>query len=195
MRPAQLGREQTEEESGEDRVEAERLRIAERATGHYPDDRAEHPAGILRQGAAEQGLAVEAAFAAGGQGPRRSLLPRSAAAAATPIGRKRAFSIAPVAIAVAALPPAASTDVAPNCEAPANTTADITIGATDPISGSATTPNEMPTTNAAAPKPIPARNPRRKRSRAAGSLVMRGSLRAHLRTAAASVPLRRRGTG
>ena len=66
-----------------------------------------------------------------------------------------------MAIAVSAPPPDSSTDVAPNCEAPANTNADITIGATEPITGWATTPNETPTTNAAAPKPIPARRPAR----------------------------------
>ena len=124
---------------------------------------------------------------------RCSLLPRSADAAATPIGRNRAFSIAPVAIAVSALPPEASTDVAPNCEAPANTTADITIGATEPITGSATTPNETPTTNAAAPKPRPARRPERKRSR--WSPVTPESPRAFRRTVSASPLLRRRGTG
>ena len=92
---------------------------------------------------------------------RRSGPPRRAGAAATPIDRKRALSIAPVAIAVAASPPAASTAVAPNWADPAKTNTDITIGAIDPIVGWATTPNESPTTNAAAPKPTPARIPGR----------------------------------
>src|SRR4051794_9681503 len=66
-----------------------------------------------------------------------------------PIGRKRAFSIRPVRIAVSAPPPEASTAVAPNCEAPANTKADMAIAAVAPITGRATTPNEMPARNAA----------------------------------------------
>jgi hypothetical protein len=47
-----------------------------------------------------------------------------------PIGRKRALSRTPARIAVAAPPPSASTAVAANCADPANTIADITIGAT-----------------------------------------------------------------
>ena len=47
-------------------------------------------------------------------------------------------------IAAAAPPPAASTAVEPNCAAPANTKADITIAASGPITGRATTPNDRP---------------------------------------------------
>src|ERR671915_1814905 len=92
---------------------------------------------------------------------RRSGEPCSAVAAATPIARKRAFSIVPAAMAVSASPPAASTAVAPNWAEPANTTADITTGATGPMSGSARTPKDTPGTSAARPKPIPARRPGR----------------------------------
>ena len=63
---------------------------------------------------------------------------------AKPMGSKRAFSSSPAAIAAAAPPPAASTLSAANCAAPANTTSDITIGATEPITGCASTPNETP---------------------------------------------------
>src|SRR2546421_7324334 len=64
-------------------------------------------------------------------------------------------------IAAAAPPPAASTAVEPNCAAPANTKADITIAASDPITGRATTPNDRPSSTAAAPNGSPARTPSR----------------------------------
>jgi hypothetical protein len=92
---------------------------------------------------------------------RRSHPPRSAGAAATPMGRKREFSIAPVAMAVAAPPPAASTAVAPNCAEPANTRTDMAIAATEPMTGAATTPNVADSTNTPGTKARPARIPDR----------------------------------
>ena len=65
----------------------------------------------------------------------------------------------PATIAAAALPPSASTAVAANWAAPANTIADITTGATCPMTGSATTPKEMPSSRPAAPSGKPARMP------------------------------------
>ena len=56
----------------------------------------------------------------------------------------------PAAIAAAAPPPAASTAVAANWAEPANSSADITIGATGPITGSARTPNEIASSSPAA---------------------------------------------
>src|ERR1700730_3087405 len=67
--------------------------------------------------------------------------PRSDGASATPIARYRAFSSTPAAIAADAPPPSARTASEPNCAAPENTTIDITIGATEPIVGRASTPN------------------------------------------------------
>ena len=56
----------------------------------------------------------------------------------------------PAKIAAPAPPPAASTASAANWAEPANTTADITIGATVPITGCASTPNEIASRNDAA---------------------------------------------
>ncbi len=73
------------------------------------------------------------------------------------------LSSTPAAIAAPAPPPAASTARAPNCAEPAKTIADITIGATVPMMGSASTPNEAPRSNEAreigAPARIPALSP------------------------------------
>ena len=69
----------------------------------------------------------------------------------------------PAAIAAPAPPPAARTASAPNCAEPAKTIADITIGATLPITGSASTPKEVPRSSEAreigAPARIPALSP------------------------------------
>src|SRR2546430_14702039 len=64
-------------------------------------------------------------------------------------------------IAAAAPPPAAGRAVGPNCAAPATTKADITIAASGPITGRATTPNDRPSSTAAAPNGSPALMPSR----------------------------------
>src|SRR5437667_4867290 len=91
------------------------------------------------------------------------------------MARKRALSSTPAAIAAAAPPPAASTAVEPNCAAPANTKADMTMAPSGPMTGRATTPKDKPSRTAAAPKGSPARTPSRMvagRS-AAGSVMAR----------------------
>lgn len=90
---------------------------------------------------------------------RLSLLPLSAGAAATLIGRNLALSITPAAIAAAALPSAARTAVAASCDDPANWSADIRIGATKPITGCATAPKEADNTNIPGVNDNPARAP------------------------------------
>jgi hypothetical protein len=80
-------------------------------------------------------------------------------AAAKPIGRNRAFIRIPATIAAPAVPPAASTDKAANCDAPAKTTADITIGGSQPMTGRASTPNETATANNGRTSGRPARTP------------------------------------
>src|SRR2546423_4312463 len=77
------------------------------------------------------------------------------------MARNRALSRTPATIAAAAPAPAASTAVDPNCAAPANTNADITIAASGPITGRATTPKDRPSSPAAAPNGRPARMPSR----------------------------------
>src|SRR5262249_8550684 len=83
------------------------------------------------------------------------------------MARKRALSRMPATIAAAAPPPAARTAVEPNCAAPANTNADMTIAASAPITGRATTPKDTPRSSAAAPKGRPARIPSRTEGAAA----------------------------
>jgi hypothetical protein len=73
----------------------------------------------------------------------------SDAAIAIPIGTKRRFSRLPAMIAGNAPPPADSTASAANCAEPANTITDITIVATAPSTGRASTPNERPSRNEA----------------------------------------------
>ena len=63
---------------------------------------------------------------------------------ARPIGSQRAFISIPAAIAGRAPPPASSTVSAANCAAPEHTMIDITIGAIEPMTGCASTPNEAP---------------------------------------------------
>jgi hypothetical protein len=63
---------------------------------------------------------------------RLSLLPRSAGAATTLIGRNLALGITPAATAAAAPPSAARTAVAASCDDPAYWSTDIRIGATKP---------------------------------------------------------------
>lgn len=67
----------------------------------------------------------------------------------------------PAAIAAPGPPPALRTASAPNWAAPEKTTTDITIGATDPIVGRASTPNEIAITNTATPNDTPRRSPAR----------------------------------
>src|SRR3954454_12993061 len=67
----------------------------------------------------------------------------------------------PARMAATVEPPDASTAVAPNCAAPANTNADIPIAAPAPMIGCATTPNEIPTRTAATPNGMPTRMPSR----------------------------------
>ena len=100
---------------------------------------------------------------------RRSTPPSSDGARATPIGTYRAFSRIPAAIAAAASPPAARTAVAANCADPANSAADMTIGAMGPMTGSASTPKEIESSTAATAYGTPRRTPSRK----AGSEVSR----------------------
>src|SRR5437588_9547151 len=93
---------------------------------------------------------------------RDSARPRSDGASATPMARYRAFSSRAAAIAAAVPPPAFSTASAPNCAAPENTTTDMTIGAIQPITGLASTPNEMAMANTAIPNGTPCRIPARR---------------------------------
>src|SRR5205807_1664353 len=65
-------------------------------------------------------------------------------------------------------PPADRTASEPNCAAPENTTIDMTIGATAPIVGRASTPNETAIANTATPNVAPRRIPARRRSLASG---------------------------
>jgi hypothetical protein len=74
------------------------------------------------------------------------------------------LSSTPAAIAAPAPPPAARIASDPNCAAPENTTIDITIGATVPIIGRASTPNEIAIANTAIPNGSPRRIPARSRS-------------------------------
>src|SRR5262245_41286680 len=75
----------------------------------------------------------------------------------------------PATIAAAAPPPPASTAVAANWAEPANSSADITIGTTGPITGSARTPNEIASSNEATAYGMPIRIPLRNRLRASVS--------------------------
>ena len=59
--------------------------------------------------------------------------------------------------------------MAANWAEPANTNADITIGATSPITGSARTPNEIPTSSPATATQIAARAPAAKLRRGSAS--------------------------
>src|SRR5437588_818924 len=93
---------------------------------------------------------------------RDSARPRSDGASATPMARYRAFSNRAAAIAAPVPPPAFSTANAPNCAAPEKTTTDMTIGATQPITGLASTPNEMAIANTAMPNGTPRRIPARR---------------------------------
>ena len=61
-----------------------------------------------------------------------------------PIGRKRVVDRAGRPTPPTRRPAAASTVTDPNCAAPANTKIDIRIAAVEPITGSASTPNEAP---------------------------------------------------
>ena len=63
---------------------------------------------------------------------------------ARPIGSQRPFISIPAAIAASAPPPAVSTVSAANCAAPEKTMSDITTGAIEPMTGCASTPNEIP---------------------------------------------------
>ena len=60
------------------------------------------------------------------------------------MGRKRELMSRPADTADARLPPAARMPTDANWAAPANTRNDIAIAAAAPISGSASTPNDMP---------------------------------------------------
>src|SRR4051794_33254988 len=98
-------------------------------------------------------------------------------------------------MAAPAPPPAASTAVAANCAEPANTSADMTIGATLPISGRASTPNETASRKPAAAYGMPTRKPRRTLSelepcRVACDIAAGGS---HLGAPAGAVAVRHRG--
>ena len=72
------------------------------------------------------------------------------------------FNSSPETIAAGAPAPAAKALSAANCAAPAKTTIDITMGATAPITGSASTPNEMPSVKVASANGRPARTPARR---------------------------------
>src|SRR5581483_2738818 len=96
---------------------------------------------------------------------RDSHLPRSDGASARPMARYRALSRTPAAIAAPTLPPAVRMASEPSCAAPENTTIDITIGATVPIMGRASTPNEIAVAHTARPNAIPFRIPALRRSR------------------------------
>ena len=78
---------------------------------------------------------------------------------AKPIGSQRAFISIPAVIAATAPPPAASTLSAANCAAPENTKIDIAIGATGPMTGRASTPNETPRASVGRTSGSPARTP------------------------------------
>jgi hypothetical protein len=90
---------------------------------------------------------------------RDSARPRNDGASASPMARYRALSRTPAAIAAPTPPPAARMASAPNCAEPEKTTIDITIGATEPITGRASTPYETAIANTAAPKGAPRRIP------------------------------------
>src|ERR1700760_3132575 len=77
----------------------------------------------------------------------------------SPIGSQRRFISMPARIAVATPPPAASTVRAANCAAPENTVIDITTGATGPITGRPSTPNETPSANVGSTSGSPLRIP------------------------------------
>jgi hypothetical protein len=103
---------------------------------------------------------------------RHSGRPRSEGASATPIGPKRAFSSTPASTAATTPPPPPRTATAANCAEPANTVADITTGATLPMTGSAATPNETASNPAATAYGRPARTPSRSEAaRAVRALV------------------------
>jgi hypothetical protein len=67
----------------------------------------------------------------------------------------------PATIAVATPPPAASTVSAANCAAPEKTVADMTTGATGPMTGRASTPNDTPSANVGSTSGHPLRIPAR----------------------------------
>src|ERR1700761_1433489 len=68
--------------------------------------------------------------------------PRRDGARARPIARYRALSSTPATIAAPVPPPAERIASDPSCAAPEKTTIDITIGATEPMTGLARTPNQ-----------------------------------------------------
>ena len=78
------------------------------------------------------------------------------------MARYRALSNRAAAVAAPVPPPAFSTASAPNCAAPEKTTTDMTIGATQPITGLASTPKEMAMANTAIPNGTPRRIPARR---------------------------------
>ena len=78
-------------------------------------------------------------------------------------------------IAATAPPPAPSTAVAANCAEPANTSADITIGATLPMTGCGQdAEGDRRAPAAATAYGIPMRTPSRKRSRGEPAQLVRG---------------------
>ena len=67
----------------------------------------------------------------------------------TPIGPYRAFKRTAAITAAPRVPASLRIDAAANCAEPANVVTDITIGATRPIDGSASTPKDIPNRNTA----------------------------------------------
>src|SRR4051812_48010712 len=65
----------------------------------------------------------------------------------------------PAAIAASAPPPAVNTVKAANCAAPENTISDIITGAIEPMTGCASTPNEIPPAKVGSTSARPARTP------------------------------------
>jgi hypothetical protein len=75
------------------------------------------------------------------------------------MGRKRELISSPADTAEARPPPAARMLTDANCAAPANTTNDMTTAAAAPISGSASTPNDVPIASVGSTNGSPARMP------------------------------------
>ena len=119
---ADLLDEQREEERRVDRVEADRVRVAEHVAGERADDRPADPADVLDRARAEQQPAVERPVAARRRSPTRRRRPSGPGSrggsdrrgatgpSATPIGRKREFMSAAAPIAAAATVPPCSQD-------------------------------------------------------------------------------------
>lgn len=104
-------------------------------------------------------IAHEASTIACPSAARRSGPPLSAGATAKPMGKKPVLMSRPAVMAEAALPPAARMETDASWAAPPNTRTDMAIAVKAPITGSASTPKDMPMASLGSAKGSPALMP------------------------------------